>query len=99
MQIKLRRSWDGQDSYGAYLEEVALDTHGHLAYRQSTGGNCSYGSWKEWESEARALEFLLGPVGGLLDDAGILAAFRGTFKQLPDIEPVNHFPFVNYGSY
>jgi hypothetical protein len=63
MKIKLRREWQGQDSWGAFVEEVAINPDDlTLAYRISTGGNCEYGEWKDWQDETDALRFMLGPI-------------------------------------
>jgi hypothetical protein len=102
MKIKLRRDWQGQDSWGAFVEEVGIIENGGvtgLRYRQSTGGNCNYGKYQEWEDEAKALNFLLGPIKvtntlrkNLID----------ALSQLPDLNELdmpNGDGNINYGNY
>jgi hypothetical protein len=93
MKIKLRRDWQGQDSWGAFVEEVAIDPDDlTLKYRQSTGGNCNYGQYKPWEGEARALEFLLGPT---VVTPELRAHLFVALSKLPDLKEAE----VNYGIY
>jgi len=104
MKIKLRRDWQGQDSWGAFIEEVAIDPDTlKLAYRKSTGGNCEYGVYKQWEDEKAALKFILGPIKVNSD---LRASLFVALSKLPDLnapalprdynEPGHE---INYGSY
>jgi len=57
----LQRDFQGQDSWGAYLQQVTIDTETKaLNYRLTEGGNCCYGDWEGWQGEQRALEFVFG---------------------------------------
>ena len=81
--IKLRREFQGQDSWGAFLEEVGVDEKGNLRYRQSNGGNCSFGSWpSSWSAEDDAFAFLLGPTN-LSDD--LKQQIREAIANLPTL--------------
>jgi hypothetical protein len=104
MKIKLRREWQGQDSWGAFIEEVAIDPEtDELAYRQSSGGNCNFGTYEAWEDEKAALKFILGPVNVNKD---LRAALFVALSKLPDLKEINlpqdwsgNDAEVNYGNY
>jgi hypothetical protein len=103
MKIKLRRGFEGQDSWGAYIEEVGIDDQGNLAYRRSDGGNCHWGNYKDWEPESKAIEFLLGPLPNTPLLRNVLVS---AIAQLPDLEPategrggVLQNGIINFGEY
>jgi hypothetical protein len=103
MKIKLRRDWQGQDSYGAFAEEVAIDPKTFkLAYRMSTGGNCNYGAWKDWQDEADALRFMLGPIKVTL---ALRTELFVALSNLPDLRELTSQEMAdgdsdkNYGVY
>jgi hypothetical protein len=104
MKIKLRREWQGQDSWGAFIEEVAIDPDTmKLAYRQSSGGNCDYGVYDNWQDEKAALKFMLGPIQVNRD---LRAQLFIALSKLPDLNTIT-LPFdydkpgpsINYGNY
>lgn len=100
MKIKLRRDWQGQDSWGAFAEEIAINPDDlTLAYRMSTGGNCNYGKWKDWQDETDALRFMLGPIKVT---PGLRAHLFVALSKLPDLKEVD-MPsgdaITNYGGY
>lgn len=100
MNIKLRRSFEGQDSWCAFVEEVGFDfATKKLAYRRSSGGNCERGQWDTpWSDEKEALEFLLGPVPITPE---IRDAVVSDILQLPDLEDngLDYKAVINYGGY
>ena len=99
MKIKLRRDFQGQDSWGAFVEEVGIDEKGRLTYRRSTGGNCDYGKYEGWQGENRALTLLLGPVRVTKTMKKYLVA---ALSELPDLEELtlpNGYGDINYGKY
>lgn len=102
--IKLRRDWQGQDRWGAFLEEVGLDERGDIRYRRSDGGNCDYGNWKEWQPEAAALKFILGPIDVIPTMRGHVYMALALLPNLGEVELSKHGvldgrPEINYGSY
>ena len=100
IKIKLRREWQGQDGWGAYLEEVGVGEDGCLRYRRTKSGNCSPGIWKEWQDEDDALKFMLGPIDVKLSVRAALVVALEKLSDLPEadltrVEAEN----VNYGHY
>lgn len=59
-KIIFQRTFDGQDSWGAFKEIITIDKNGNLDYKKTEGGNREYGEWLEGEGEERALNFLFG---------------------------------------
>jgi hypothetical protein len=105
MKIKLRREWQGQDSWGAFVEEIAIDPKTlKLAYRISTGGNCNYGVYESWQDEKAALEFILGPVQV---NGNLRSSLFVALSKLPDLNEINlpkdftdrTTADINYGNY
>ena len=101
VEIKLRRNWQGQDSWGAFLEEVGIGENGHLAYRRSKDGNCEYGTWEPWQSESNALKFMLGPTKVTKTLSTSLVNALKALPTLSDREDPNTLPHneCNYGDY
>ncbi len=61
-KVVLQRDYQGQDSWGSFIEQVTIDENKNLDYRRTEGGNCEYGVWQEWEGEQRALFFIFGKI-------------------------------------
>ena len=82
-KIVLQRDFQGQDSWGAYKEQVAIDEKDALWYRESEGGNGDYGEWNEWTGEASALEFIFGE---LEVTPQLVTELKRCFKQAKALE-------------
>ncbi len=59
-KIIMQGDFQGQDSWGAFKEQVVIDENNNLDYRRTMGGNCEYGKWKEYEGEIAAIKFIFG---------------------------------------
>jgi hypothetical protein len=109
MKIKLRRDFQGQDRWGAFIEEVAIDGS-CLTYRRSTGGNSSYGEEGPWQGEKAALTFIFGPVKVTRELRANLFAALLKLPDLPEIDLAEidlseidlsdlGADYINYGAY
>ena len=83
MKVVMQRDFQGQDSWDAYKEQVAIDEKRNLYYRRSEGGNCEYGDWKKWEGEKAALNFVFGEVP-LTDN--LIAEFKNCLINAPELK-------------
>jgi hypothetical protein len=104
IRVKLRREWQGQDSWGAFLEEVGLDENGEIRYRKSDGGNCHFGNWEEWQHESAALEFMLGPIDVIPTMRAHVYVALSLLPDLKEVELNRHGVLdgaegINYGRY
>ena len=79
----MQREFQGQDSWGAFKEQVAIDEKGNLHYRASEGGNCEYGEWQNWEDEIAALNFVFGE---LPLSENLISEFKNCLLSAPELK-------------
>ena len=103
MKIKLRRRWYGQDGWGAFVQEIAINPDDQtLAYRISESGNCSFGAWCAWLGQVSALRFMLGPIKVTPE---LRAQLFVALSKLPDLKELTEQEMnsgdgeINYGGY
>jgi hypothetical protein len=61
-KVVLQRQFQGQDSWGAFKEQVTIDENNNLDYRMTEGGNCCFGNWEDYQGEEMALRFIFGEI-------------------------------------
>lgn len=78
MRPVMRRSFFGQDGWGAFTEEVAVSQYGRLGYRRVFDGKES----AQWQGEAAALEFVFGTI---TVSAALRDAFVACLREAPTL--------------
>lgn len=82
-KVVLQRDFQGQDSWGAFIEQVTIDEHKNLDYRRTEGGNCEYGEWEEWEGEKGALSFIFGEIK---PSKTLIEALKTDLSKAPELK-------------
>lgn len=82
-KVVLQRDVNGQDGWGAFIEQVTIDENKNLDYRSTKGGNCSYGAWEEWKGEEAALYFIFGEIKPSKE---LIKALKTDLSKAPELE-------------
>tara|TARA_R110002074_G_scaffold237645_1_gene409602 strand:+ start:789 stop:1070 length:282 start_codon:yes stop_codon:yes gene_type:complete len=82
-KVVLQRDFQGQDSWGAFIEQVTIDEDKNLDYRCTKGGNCEYGDWQEWKGEEGALSFIFGEIK---PSKALIKALKVDLSKAPELK-------------